>query len=138
MICAGDEDYLDDADNREDDVQTRNAIYDELLLQRLKASLSGVPPPPVLTMPQQKIEEILDVWKNSLETAIPDETSSSSSYHAQIVDFFLNNFFKQYFFSKIDVDLLRINCSMQKALDSEWPEAKCCVYFDIRWVLNFL
>lgn len=39
--------------------------YDETLLHLLKSSLAGVPPPPQLTCPQQKIEEIINLYKDT-------------------------------------------------------------------------
>lgn len=49
---------------------------DKLVMNRLKASLCGIPPPPSVVLPQQKIDDILDTWKTFSE--IPNDSNSDS------------------------------------------------------------
>lgn len=51
----------DDSSRLTDDDQSS---YDEVHLHRLKNSLSGVPPPPLVTYPQQNVDEILNVLRD--------------------------------------------------------------------------
>lgn len=61
--------------------EPNNQSYDEVLLHRLKTSVSGVPPPPVLTYPQQNIDDILNYIKNSENLEIPiSDAATSSTY----------------------------------------------------------
>lgn len=51
--------------------------YDEVHLHRLKNSLSGVPPPPLVTYPQQNVDEILHALRG-MESSTEDEPDSPS------------------------------------------------------------
>lgn len=77
LLFSDDEndDYLTENNllNAPKDEAKREDKYDELLFQRLKTSLSGVPPPPALTLPQQKVEEILEIWKKFSQVADSEE-----------------------------------------------------------------
>ncbi|XP_065210943.1 uncharacterized protein mi isoform X2 [Planococcus citri] len=109
-----DEELFQDHPNDESKNEIKQESYDDVILRRLKASLSGVPPPPILTVPQQKVEDILNILKNSSQEMISNEKTESN----QIV--------------------LKNNCSFQKALNSEWPETKNCTFFDISYNLGDL